>query len=345
MDKVKIGLIGAGWIGREHARNIAKNPDAKLVAVCGQDDKEILEIKNETKTDGFSCYSDYQKLLKQKDIDAVLICTPNNFHSEMVIGAAKFGKHIMCEKPMAITLDDCRKIRDTVNKYKVKYLIGYHRRFNPLFQYVKDLLGKGSLGSPYFIESDYIHYVSGNLKIWEWLGKENIAGSIFHAGCGHNIDLMRFFLGEIKEVFCFKDIFHPRKSQVETEDTAIATFRFKNNSIGKSMLSLGAVSPFTFNFGLYGTGGTVRNNKIWLSSIPKFDETNNGKNYIELPEVWIPDNKQGGIAETWNKSIDCFIDIIKNNKPSPNDVDSAYKTSEVCFAVVRSALEKKVIKL
>jgi len=156
---------------------------------------------------------------------------------------------------------------------------------------------------------------------------------------------MRFFLGEVKEVFCFKDIFHPRKIQVETEDTAVAVLRFKNGAIGKCFLGFGAITPFSFDFNYYCTKATVKNNKIWFKSMPEFYEAGHEKDCLTLPESWIPDNKQGGIAEPWNKSINHFIDAIKNNKPILNDVESAYKTSEVCFAVIKSAIEKKIVKL
>lgn len=344
MPKIRIGLIGTGWMGGEHGRNVAKNPDAEITAVSTQSKEEVDKLKKETGKD-FASYSDYRVILDRKDIDAVIISTPNRFHAEMCIAGAKAGKHIYCEKPMAINYEDCKKIRLAVKKANVKYMIGYHRRFNPIVQYVKNLIDKGDFGKPFFIESDYIHYIPAHWSIWEWLGKENIAGSIFHAGCGHNIDLVRFFAGEIAEVTCYKDIFHPRKIQVETEDTAIATLKFKNGMLGKVMLGLGAIVPFTFNFAMYGTKGTVKNNKIWLDSIPKFDLVGHENDYIELPESWIPTTQHGSVSEPWDKAIDCFIDIIKNNKPSPNDVDSAYKTSEACFAIIKSAEENKNIKL
>lgn len=344
MAKVKVGLIGVGWMGSEHGRNTLKNSDAELVAIADKKEENVNRFKKDTGSNPIY-YKDYQELLKNPDIEAVIISTPNNTHKEITIATAEAGKHIMCEKPMAITLDDCKKIREAVNKAGIKYLIGYHCRFNPLYRYAKNILKKGDLGKPYFIESDYIHYIPSDWAIWEWLGKKDIAGSLFHAGCGHNVDLMRFLCGDIKEVSCFKDILIPRKVQVETEDTAVAIFKFKNGAIGKSFLGLGAILPYTFTFSLYGTKATIRNNKVWFDWIPKFYEVGYENDYITLPESWIPNNEQGHISEPWDLEINHFINAIKNNKPTSNDVESAYKTSEVCFAVVGSAVDKKVIKL
>jgi predicted dehydrogenase len=280
---------------------------------------------------------DYRQLLERNDIDAAYICTPNGMHAEMTIAAAQAGKHIMCEKPMAITLADCERVRGAVKAAGVKYLIGYHRRFNPLYRHVKELLGQGVLGKPVFVESDYIHHIPGDWAIWEWLGKEDIAGSLFHAGAGHNVDLLRYLCGEIVEVSCFKDIAIPRSVQIETEDVAVALFKFAHGAIGKVLLLVGGVTPFTFHFALYGTRGTVRNNRIWLDTIPRFDQPGHENDCIELPVSWIPNNVQGGIAETWGKLDECFVDILADDLASPNDVDSSFRTSQACFAVLEAA--------
>ncbi|MHB8277339.1 MAG: Gfo/Idh/MocA family protein [Candidatus Humimicrobiaceae bacterium] len=343
-SRCNIGLIGAGWIGSEHGRNILKNKNAELIAIADESKENATRFMKENNIE-VKYYKDYQAMLKNDDIDAVVISTPNNTHKEITISAAQAKKHTMCEKPMAITLNDCREIKKIVKDSGIKYLIGYHRRFNPLYSYVKNISDKGELGKLFYIESDYIHYVPPDLPIFDWLGKEDIAGSIFHAGCGHSVDLMRFFMGDAKEVCCFKDTYHPRALQVETEDTAIASIRFENGAIGKSFLGFGAITPFNFSFSLYGTKATVRNNRIWFDWIPRFFEVGHEEEFVELPKEWIPDNKQGGIAETWDKSINHFIDAVANNKPTLNDVDSAYRTSELVFAILKSANEKKIVEL
>jgi len=342
--KARIGLIGAGWIGTEHARNLAANPHVELVALA---DKNRA---NAEKVGAAYCpkavvVDDYRRVLERADVDAVFICSPNGMHAEMTIAAAHAGKHIMCEKPMAITLEDCARIRDAVKGAGVRYLIGYHRRFNPLYCYVKSLLDAGQLGKPVFIESDYIHHVPGDWAIWEWAGKEAIAGSIFHGGSGHNVDLLRFFCGEVTEVACYKDIAMPRTIQVETEDVAVAILRFASGAMGKILLLLGGIVPFTFNFALYGTRGTVRNNRIWFNTIPRFDQPGHENDCIELPSSWIPDNVQGGVSETWDALDDRFVEMLVGGLDSPNDVESAYRTSRVCFAVLEAARSGRSVKL
>jgi predicted dehydrogenase len=268
-------------------------------------------------------------------LDAVVIATPNALHADMCVAAAKAGKAIYCEKPMALSQDDCRRVREAVDRSRVPYLIGYHRRLNPLYQHVRTLLDDGTLGTPFMVESDYLHHIPGDWDIWSWLGKEKVAGSLFHAGSGHNVDLIRFFCGDIAEVSCLKGTFLPRVQQVETEDTAVVLFRFTSGAIGKVQFCVGPVMPFRFTLRLFGTKGTVMDNRIWLDSMPRFDAA--GGDGIVLPPAWIPDNVQGGIGEPWDKAMDHFVRMLADGVPSLNDVHSAYRTSAACFAAMASA--------
>lgn len=335
MKKIKIGLAGAGWIGAEHGRNIARHPRAELAAVCDANPDAVARLRRETGAAFAECRT--FEALCAADLDAVVIATPNALHAEQSIAAARAGKAIYCEKPMAIQPDDCRRIRDAVVAAGVPYLIGYHRRVNPLFQHVRGLLDQGALGKPFMIESDYLHHVPAHWNIWSWLGKEQVAGSLFHAGSGHNVDLIRYFCGDVREVTCLKDVFLPRPDQVETEDTAIALFRFQSGAIGKVQFCIGPITPFQFNFKLYGTRGSVVNNRIWLDTMPRFADPGHEKECIELPAAWIPDNVQGGIGEPWDRLMDHFIALVADGIPCLNDVHSACQTSLTCFAAVESA--------
>lgn len=342
MKKIRIGLAGLGWMGGEHARNILASPQAELTAIA---DVKSEAVRAFTKKHGVTCktFTDYSAMLSA-GIDAVVIASPNKMHADMCVEAARRKKHIYCEKPMAISAGDCKRVREAVEKAGVQYLIGYHRRLNPLVRYARGLLDKGDLGKAFMAESDYLHHVPGDLDIWSWLGKKEIAGSLFHAGSGHNVDLIRYFLGDITEVACFKGIFLPRAKQVETEDAAAAIFKFKSGAIGKVQCCVGPILPFTFNFKLYGTRGSVINNRVHLDGIPKFAETGHEKDCIVLPENWIPDNVQGSISEPWNRLMDHFIEMIADGATCINDVESAYKTSIACFAAMEAAETGAVVE-
>jgi len=341
-DNIRVGLIGAGWIGSHHAANVMKNPHAILAAVADAAPGRAEMLLASTGIEGRE-FTDYREMLDQPDINAVIVASPNGLHAEQAAAAAAAGKHVYLEKPMALNLDDCRKVADAVAQAGVICDMGYHRRLNPLVQYARVLQAEGKLGNLVMVESDYVHYIPGDWDIWSWLGKESIAGSLIHAGCGHNVDLLRYFCGEVAEVSCFKDIRMPRKIQVETEDIAIINLRFESGAMGRCVLFVGPIRPFTFTLHLYGTKGTVYDNMIWFDSIPRFDRPGHEEDYLELPKSWIPDNVQGGIAETWDKNLDTFIDDVRLGRRPFNGAASGFNTAAVCFAAVQSAQEKKVI--
>ncbi len=343
MNKVRIGVIGAGWIGSHHALNVTKSAYGELVAVS---DTSAEKARHFLQTNGICAqvYDDYQVLLRQPEIDAVVIASPNALHAEHAIAAAQAGKHIYLEKPMAIRLADCRRIVKEIRAAGVKCDMGYHRRLNPLYQYAKQLQDEGKLGQLVFAESDYVHHVPGDLDIWEWLGKEDIAGSLIHAGTGHNVDLLRYYCGEVVEAGCFKDVRMPRKTQVGTEDVAAIILRFQNGTIARLLMFLGPISPFVFSLKLFGTRGTVDNNRIWFETTPRFFESGHEEDCIELPESWIPDNVQGGISETWNRCLDVFIDDVRLDRRPFNDEISGFNTAAVCFAAVESAVNHKLVR-
>ena len=143
------------------------------------------------------------------------------------------------------------------------------------------------------------------------VGKEDIAGSPIHAAAGHNIDLLRFFCGEVAEVGCFKDIRMPRKIQVETEDIAMIILRFANGALGRVAMLLGPIIPFTFTLRLFGTRGTVDNNRVWLDTIPAFCEPGHENDFIQLPRSWIAGQRPGRRRRDLGQCLDAFIDDVR----------------------------------
>jgi predicted dehydrogenase len=342
-DKVRSGLVGVGWIGAHHGANLLNNPHAELNGVCDPDQGKSRAFLERTGSRA-RLFTRLEDMLRQPDIDAVVLASPNAAHAGQAIAAAEAGKHIYLEKPMGITLESCRQAARAVEKAKVKCRLGYHRRFNPLVAHARKRIADGELGELVLAESDYFHYVPGNLGIWEWLGRTDVAGSLIHAGTGHNVDLLRFFCGEVAEVSCFKDIRMPRTTQIQTEDIALLNLRFESGVLGRVGLFLGPILPFTFSLRLFGTRGSLDNNRLWLDTTPRFAETGQEQDYIRLPKSWIPDNVQGGISETWKASLDAFIDEVRLDRKPDNDAVSGFNTAAVCFAALQSAAEGKSVR-
>jgi predicted dehydrogenase len=332
-----VGLAGTGWIGQHHGSNVVANPRAKLAAVYNPNPDKARSFVQRCGATASVCRS-YEEMLGHPGLDAVILASPNAAHAEQAIAAAQAGKHIFLEKPMAITLEDCRRIVTAVQKAGVKLDMGYHRRLNPIARFARQLIAEGKLGELVFAQSDYFHHVPGDWDIWAWAGKKDVAGSPIHGGTGHNIDLLRYFCGEVAEVSCFRDIKMPRKIQVETEDLAIINLRFESGVLARVGLFLGPILPFRFTLRLFGTRGTVDNNRVWLDTMPGLEDC------ITLPHSWIPDNVQGGVSETWKAAIDAFIEDVLLDRQPFNDAVSGFNTAAVCFAALQAARERRAVR-
>ena len=125
---------------------------------------------------------------------------------------------------------------------------------------------------------------------------------------------------------------------------AILNLRFESGVLGRVGLFLGPILPFTFRLRLYGTRGSLENNKLWLDSIPEFAETGREEDCLRLPKSWVWDNVQGGISETWKASIDAFIDDVRLDRHPDSDEVSGFNTAAVCFAAVQSAAEGRSVR-
>jgi predicted dehydrogenase len=342
-EKVRVVLAGAGWIGAHHGENLMNNPHAELSGVCDPDQGKAKALAERAGGQA-RAYARLEDALGEPEVDAVVIATPNALHAGQAVAAAQAGKHIYLEKPMGITLESCRQAARAVAKAGVKCRLGYHRRFNPLVIHARQLIAEGKMGELVLAESDYFHYVPGDLDIWEWLGKTDIAGSLIHAGTGHNVDLLRHFCGEVAEVSCFKDIRMPRTTQIQTEDIAILNLRFAGGALGRVGLFLGPILPFTFSLRLFGTRGSLDNERVWLDSSPRFAESGPGETAIRLPGAWVWDNVQGGVSETWKASLDAFIDDVRLDRRPDNNEVSGFNTAAVCFAALKSAAEGRSVR-
>lgn len=126
-------------------------------------------------------YTDYQEGLKDPNVDIVVICTPNDMHCEQTILAAEAGKHILIEKPVALTWEDTKRMDEAVRKAGVKTLVGYVLHYNPLFVTAKKIQ-KDFIGELKYAETDYFHRVMGDIPCYQWTCKKSVGGSSLLAG-------------------------------------------------------------------------------------------------------------------------------------------------------------------
>ncbi len=252
MEKVNIGVIGVGRIGRLHVRNLKYQvPGSKVLAVADIFEKSAGEVASQLEIP--IAEKDYRVLLENRDIDAVVICSSTDTHAQIISEAAQAGKHIFCEKPIALDIDKIDQAIAAVKNAGIKLQVGFNRRFDPSFKKAKDQVAKGTIGTPHLVritsrdpEPPPISYIK-------------VSGGIFLDMMIHDFDMARFLLGqEVVELMavgsCLVD---PAIGEAGDIDTAIVTLKYKNGAWGTIDNSRKAVYGYDQRIEIFGSEGCI----------------------------------------------------------------------------------------
>lgn len=229
MDKVRFAVIGQGHIGKRHAEMIRRNSDSELVCVC--DIKSMQELGIEDITEKF--YDSYDRLLEEeKDIDVVNICVPNGLHSDFAIKALRHGKHVVIEKPMALTKADAESIISESLKVNKRVFCVMQNRYSPPSVWLKEVVESGILGNIYKVQLNcYWNRDSRYYKKGGWHGTADMDGGTLFTQFSHFIDIMYWLFGDIKNISgSFYDFNHAGLTAFE--DTGTVLFDFVKGGTG-----------------------------------------------------------------------------------------------------------------
>lgn len=256
MKKINIGVIGAGRIGKLHTHNILKHiPEFQIKTIA---DPHIDEAWAKT-TSIPNISRDYHDIINDKEIVAVLICSPSPYHSEQIIAAARAGKHIFCEKPIATDLKQINAALKEVRQAGVKLQVGFNRRFDPNFAKIKELLNNNSIGTPQVVR---ITSRDPQIPPTEFLKS---SGGMFIDMTIHDFDMARFLMGsEIEEIYASANVLiNPVFSENDDIDTAVINLKFANGTLGVIDNSRQAVYGYDQRVEVFGSEGAVHadNNK------------------------------------------------------------------------------------
>lgn len=252
MKKFKIGVIGLGGAGG-WVEQIESNrcPQGKVSIVFDKNPERTEEVAEKYKVIAARNEDEFF----EADTDIIEVGTPDNFHVEHSIKAMSYGKHVVCEKPLAPTVKDCIKIVKAVKKYKKRFVTGQVCRHTPAFKLTKKLLEDKQIGDVVFMESEYYHDYSHAEGVDGWRKDPKIKREGFIGGGCHALDLIRWLVGDPVEVFCYMN--HKFLTDWPTNDTGVAIFKFKNNVIGKVFVSIGVKAGYSMRTVVHGTEGSI----------------------------------------------------------------------------------------
>ncbi len=263
MKKLRMGILGLGRLGYIHATNIAyKIPNTTLAAACSLVPEELERAKAELGVT--DVYSDYRQMLANADIDAVAIITPSGDHCWQIEAALDAGKHVFCEKPLGVAMDQCKLAEAAVERHpELTFMLGFMRRYDKSYAYAKQKIDAEAIGTPYLVKATGVDpegLIQNAIRI------SGGSGGIFLDMAIHDIDLMRWFLGsEATEVYAMGATFkHPEFKKTDDDETGVAAYKFANGAMG--IVHVGRTAPYGYHVEteIVGTEGTIR-----ISAVPE----------------------------------------------------------------------------
>jgi predicted dehydrogenase len=339
MDKqFGVGILGTGNVSTEYFRAFEKNPHTRVVAVCSGDRARAEAKRREMGVLHARCYDRLKDMLKQDDLDIVVICTRHDQHVAQGVAAAEAGKHLVVEKPIAITLPGLRALAKAVRKNKVKTVVSFVLRWNPMIGWIKSVLAQKLLGNLFYVEADYIHGIGPDIRIYEWLRTRRMGGSVTLSGGCHAVDAVRYIMQKkAVEVEAYTWTSKTNRYRYEYPPNSVTLIRFADGTVGKVATTFEANGPYTFPVTILGDAGSIRDNRIF-SSKWKGQQT-----WAAVPTVQ-PDS--GDVSHhPFQEEADHFVDCILQNKESHCNVADAVETHEICLATEISSRERRAVRL
>jgi predicted dehydrogenase len=330
MKKLKVGVIGIGFQGRRHAESYSMLKDAELVAICDFDKKKAQMAAKEF--DVPNVYVDYTEMLENPEIEAVSVATPDHLHREPVVDSIKAGKHVLCEKPLATTLEDVDAMIAAWKQSDVKFMVSFENRWNPPFRNAKRIVEKGEIGQPIHI------YTS--LKMLSWASKSSPAFFL----SVHPLDLCRWFTdSEISEIVAYGCRGFLKDRGVDTLDAIQSLIVFENGV--QCVVESSWIMPSTFpsgadfEFRIIGSKGILEINPTYQSTALSTD-----RSYV-YPEVFrltsIDGYPYGFVPGVVRHFVRC---VLEDKKPLTSPYDGRAAT-EAALAILESVSKNKIIKI
>ena len=340
--QVGVGVLGYGFMGKVHANGYVKIPYSfdrpaawpKLVAMCGRNKEKTADTASRFGFKGY--YTTWQDMVQDPGIDVFDNCTPDNLHAEPSIAALGEGKHVICEKPLAMTVEEAKQMRDAAAGAKGKHMLCHNYRFIPAVRFARQLIEEGRIGRIYQFHARYLQEVGhdpGTSIEGTWYAAGTKSGVLLGIGC-HIIDMARFLAGEIATVSGIVKTYNPRRAlfgggeeTVRADEDNIALVEFESGATGtleSSGVSTGRKNRHTWE--INGSKGSIAfdledpnhlhvclaEGDPRLKGFTKISVTGAG---FPLSTPYLPPGHNAGWEYGHVHALHHFLDCVVNEKP------------------------------
>ena len=332
---VKVGIIGAGRIGKVHTQGIitgVKNAQIKTIADPFMNDQTAAWIHSMDSS--IQVTKDYKEILADEEIDAVIICSSTDTHSSISVEAIKAGKHVFCEKPIDHDIEKIKQVMEALEGSNIKYQVGFNRRFDHNFKAVKDVVAAGRIGDPHIIkitsrdpEPPSPAYVA-------------VSGGMFLDMTIHDFDMVRYLAGcDATEVYVQSAVLvDPGIGEAGDIDTAVITLKMENGAIAVIDNSRKAVYGYDQRAEVFGSNGMVatKNDTLSTAVISNADGVTGEKPLYFFLERYM---------DSFREEMNQFINAIENDTDTPLGVVDGLKPVLMGLAAKKSVEEHRPVAI
>lgn len=340
MKKHNVGIIGYGWVATAHIDAINACANAQVTAIYSSRQIDEAELMKKSGS-SIKTYTDLDAMLADKELDIISICSYPYQHKDHAVAAAKAGKHLIIEKPLALSLEDCLTIQAAVVDAGVKTCVCFECRFSSQFIAVKAILDQGLLGDLHYGEVDYYHGIGPWYRQFSWNILKNAGGSsLLTAGC-HALDALLLCMGtDVEEVTSYdtksrSGIFEP----YQYNTSSVTIVKFRSGRVGKCAAIVDCLQPYYFHTHLCGSEGSLLDNKFHSMKL--------ATNRNEWSELAIKLLDSGDVADhPYQTQFETFFDAIDKGAEMPlTSLNDAIQTHKIIFAADKSAASGKAVRL
>ena len=340
MKKFNVGIIGYGWVATAHIPAINDTTQGTVSAVCSSRPQDAAALSAKYGSP-ISTYTSLDEMLEDPSVNVVSICSFPQDHGNQAVKAAKAGKHLIIEKPLALSWEDCQRIETAVHDAGVQACICFEGRYSGQFQSTRAVIDSGLLGKIHYGEVDYYHGIGPWYGQFRWNIREDAGGSaLLTAGC-HALDALLLCMdGEVETVTSLStksssDIFQP----YEYKTTSVTLLRFKDGRIGKCAAVVDCLQPYYFHTHLCGSEGSLLDNKFHSNKLHT--------NKAVWSELSMKMMDSGDVSDhPYTAQFQAFFDALDRNEEMPlTGLTQAMRTHRVIFAADASAKSGQPVKL
>lgn len=343
MKQFNVGVVGYGWAATAHIDAIQNTRLGQVGAIYSSRAAELdADAISKAHGTNIKVYGDYDEMLADPSLNVIDITSYPNQHKEQTLKAAAAGKHLIIEKPLALTLDDCKDMVAATESAGVETCVCFECRHSGQFVTTKKLIDDGVLGSVHYGEVDYYHGVGPWYGQYRWnVKKENGGSSLLSAGC-HALDALLLCMdGEVESVMSYSTQSRSETfSPYEYPTTTTSIIRFTDGRVGKTASVIDCLQPYYFHTHLVGSEGSLLDNKFHSQKFGALKKDGWSQLNMALMD-------SGDVADhPYQTQFDVFFDSLEKGERMPlTSIQESFKSFEVIFAADKSSEERREVKI